>query len=127
MIASRVLPLLIACCLLALSVVVASAQDQPLRELAIAFVDRSGDGFYQAAPAYAGLYRPEHFSPFPAAELAIKDGAAAARARGLKLLLLRKSLAAEEDAAAALRLLAQSNAVLAAIIDLPPADMVQLA
>src|SRR5215475_9033016 len=99
MIASRVLPLMLACCLLAISVVMACAQDQPVRELAIAFVDRSGDGFYQAAPAYAGLYRPEHFSPFPAAELAIKDGAAAARARGLRLSLLRTSLGEAEDAA----------------------------
>jgi len=127
MIASRVLPLIIACCLLALSVVMASAQDQPLRELAIAFVDRSGDGFYQAAPAYAGLYRPEHFSPLPAAELAIKDGAAAARARGLRLSLLRTSLGEAEDAASSLRQLAKSHGVVAAILDLPGGEAAQVA
>jgi len=105
----------------------ARAEQPPVRELAIAFLERSGDAQYQTAAGYAGLYRPEHFSPFPAAELAIKDAAASARARGLKLLLLRRSLAVDEDAVASLRLLLQSNAVMAAIIDLPPAEMLQLA
>ncbi|MFZ0848130.1 MAG: hypothetical protein WAO08_02855, partial [Hyphomicrobiaceae bacterium] len=84
MIVSRVRVGTLASCILMLaaSVPVVRAQDQPLRDLAIAFVDRTGDPLYQATPGYAGLYRPEHFSSLPAAELAVRDGAAAARARG---------------------------------------------
>src|SRR5262245_22091073 len=129
MIVSRARAAALACWILTLlaPLTIARAEQPPARELAIAFLDRNGDAQYQASAGYAGLYRPEHFSPFPAAELAIKDAAASARARGLKLLLLRKSLTAEEDAAAALRLLLQSNAVMAAIIDLPHQEMLQLA
>src|SRR5262245_44350370 len=99
MTASRVWLLTLAYWLLttALAAAVARAQEQPASDLAIAFVERSGDGRYQVATGYAGLYRPEYASPFAAAELAVKDGAASARARGLKLSLLRKTLAAEED------------------------------
>ena len=85
MTASRVWLLRLACGILlaALSTLMARAQEQPLRELVIAFVERSGDARYQPATGYAGLYRPEHVSPFAAAELAVKDGTAGARARGL--------------------------------------------
>jgi ABC transporter substrate binding protein (PQQ-dependent alcohol dehydrogenase system) len=129
MIVSHTRAATLACWILTLlgSLTITRAEQPPVRELAIAFLDRNGDAQYQASAGYAGLYRPEHFSPFPAAELAIKDGAASARARGLKLLLLRKSLAADEDAAASLRMLVQSNAVMAAIIDLPLEEMVRLA
>ena len=113
------------CCLLVIPV--ARAQDVALRELGIAFLERSGDPAYQAATGYAGLFRREQLSPFPAAELGIKDGAAAARARGLKLTLLRKTLTETEDAAAAVRGLAQGGSVLAAILDLPAQDLVQVA
>jgi ABC transporter substrate binding protein (PQQ-dependent alcohol dehydrogenase system) len=127
MIASRVLIATLACWTLHLSLASAQAQEQALREVAIAFIERNGDPLYQSTPGYAGLYRPEHFSPFPAAELAIKDAAAAARARGLRLLLLRQALPPEEDAAGALRRLAQRSGVLAAIVDLPANEMLQLA
>jgi ABC transporter substrate binding protein (PQQ-dependent alcohol dehydrogenase system) len=103
------------------------AQAQAAGELAIVFVDRTGDSLYQGAPGYAGLYRREHFSPFAAAELAVKDSAAAARARGLNLSLLRKSLMETEDAASALRTLAQAQGVRAAILDLPAEEMLQVA
>src|SRR5262245_33263084 len=96
-------------------------------ELAIAFVERAGDALYQGAPGYAGLYRPEHFSALAAAELAIKDSAAAARARGLNLSLQRKSLMGREDAASALRALVQAHGVRAAILDLPAEETLQLA
>src|SRR5262245_51892968 len=129
MTASRVCLLTLACWVLtaALPAPVAHAQEQPLRELAIAFVERSGDARYQAATGYAGLYRPEHVSPFAAAELAIKDGTAAARARGLRLTLVRKSLAAADDAVSALRAFVQSQPLTAAILDLPAEDMLRLA
>ena len=105
----------------------ARAQTQPMAELAIAFVDRSGDALYHASPGYAGLYRAEHFSPYPAAELAIKDSAAAARARGLNVSLRRKSLTETEDAASALRALSAADGVKAAILDLSAEDTLQLA
>jgi hypothetical protein len=89
--------------------------------LAIAFLERNGDPLYQSAPGYAGLYRPEHFSPFAAAELATKDAAAAARARGFKIVLHRQALQPAEDAAGSLRGLAQASGVMAAIVDLPAA------
>jgi ABC transporter substrate binding protein (PQQ-dependent alcohol dehydrogenase system) len=126
MIVSRAATLV--CAILTLLVAAhARAEDQPVRELTIAFVERNGDGLYQASAGYAGLYRPEHFSPYPAAELAIRDGAASARARGLKLLLLRVSLAEGDDAATSLRRLLQGNAVTSAIVDLPTEEMAQLA
>jgi ABC transporter substrate binding protein (PQQ-dependent alcohol dehydrogenase system) len=129
MTASRVWLLTLAGWLLtpALAAAVACAQEQPASDLAIAFVERSGDARYQAATGYAGLYRPEYVSPFAAAELAVKDGAASARARGLKLSLVRKSLAAEEDAVGALRALLQAQPLTAAILDLPADDMLRLA
>jgi ABC transporter substrate binding protein (PQQ-dependent alcohol dehydrogenase system) len=129
MTASRVRLLTLACGILipALAAVMARAQEQPLSDLAIAFVERSGDARYQTATGYAGLYRPEHVSPFAAAELAVKDGTAAARARGLKLSLVRKSLAETEDAVSALRAFVQSQALTAAILDLPADDMLRLA
>ena len=129
MTASRVWLLTLACWILtvAFSAPVAHAQEQPLKELAIAFIERSGDARYQAATGYAGLYRPEHVSPFTAAELAIKDGTAAARARGLSLSLVRKSLAQAEDAVGALRAFMQSQPLTAAILDLPADDMLRLA
>ncbi|HEX2337484.1 MAG TPA: amino acid ABC transporter substrate-binding protein [Hyphomicrobiaceae bacterium] len=129
MIVSRVRVGTLACWILLLAafIPIVRAQDQPLRELAIAFVDRTGDPLYQTTPGYAGLFRPEHFSALPAAELAVRDGAAAAQARGRKLSLLRKSLQEGEDAATSVRMLAQANAVMAAIIDLPADEMVQLA
>jgi ABC transporter substrate binding protein (PQQ-dependent alcohol dehydrogenase system) len=129
MTASRVWLLALACWSLspAVSAPMAGAQEQPPRELAIAFVERSGDARYQAATGYAGLYRPEYVSPFAAAELALKDGMAAARARGLKLNLLRKSLGDTEDAVSSLRALLQAQGLVAAILDLPADDMLHLA
>ena len=125
MIARRGLLLALVSGLVPLSV--ARAQDAGLREIGIAFVERSGDPAYQAATGYAGLFRRERFSPFPAAELAIKDGAAAARASGLKLMLVRKTLNETEDAVAAVRPLARSGTVLAVILDLPKEDQIQVA
>jgi len=125
MIARRGLLLALLGCLLPVSA--ARAQDAAAREIGIAFVERSGDPAYQAATGYAGLFRRERFSPFPAAELAIKDGAAAARASGLKLTLVRKTLTETEDAGAALRTLARGGTVLAAVLDLPKQDMIEAA
>jgi ABC transporter substrate binding protein (PQQ-dependent alcohol dehydrogenase system) len=105
----------------------ARAQAEAAGEVAIAFVDRTGDALYQGAAGYAGLYRREHFSPFAAAELAIKDSAAAVRARGLNVSLLRKSLTETEDAARVLRTAAQAQGVRAAILDLPAEETRQLA
>jgi ABC transporter substrate binding protein (PQQ-dependent alcohol dehydrogenase system) len=122
---SRVWLVALACW--ALLPAMARGQPQSTGALAIAFVDRTGDARYQSAPGYAGLYRPEHFSPYAAADLAIKDSAAAARARGLTLGLLRKSLGEREDAASALRALAQAQGVRAAILDLPADETLQLA
>src|SRR5262245_52988129 len=126
---SRVWRVALATCALiaALLPAPARAQTEPMRELAIAFIDRTGDALYQGSPGYAGLYRPEHFSPYPAAELAVKDSAAAARARGFNLSLLRKSLTEAEDATSAVRTLAVAQGVIAAILDLPAEETLQLA
>jgi ABC transporter substrate binding protein (PQQ-dependent alcohol dehydrogenase system) len=129
MTASRVWLLRLACWIwtLALSAATVCAQEQRFSELAIAFIERSGDARYQVQTGYAGLYRAEHASPFAAAELAIKDGTAAARARGLKLNLIRKSLGDAEDAVSALGALMQSQTLTAAILDLPADDVRRLA
>lgn len=105
----------------------ARSQGSASRELRIAFIERSGDPIYQTPTGYAGLFRQEHFSPYPAAELAIKDGAAAARASGLSLTLVHRTLSEAEDAAAAVRALAKDTAMLAVILDLPREHLVQIA
>jgi ABC transporter substrate binding protein (PQQ-dependent alcohol dehydrogenase system) len=113
-------------CWLAAPSIVRAEDPQPL-ELGIALVERSGDRAYQGATAYAGLFRRQRFSPVPAAQLAVEDGAAEARARGFKLTVLRKTLATTEDAAASVDALARGENVLAAILDLPIEDVVQVA
>lgn len=85
----------------------------------IAYLDRDGDPDYRTPLTYAGLYRKSKASPYPAAELAIKDTAAAARAAGIALVLERKTLKEGEDAIAAIRDLLKAGPLAAAVLDLP--------
>lgn len=95
------------------------APDAPAADARIAYLDRADDPDYRTRPTYAGLYRKAKASPYPAAELAIKDTAAAARAAGLDLVLEHKALKEGEDAAAAIRDLLKAGPIAAAVLDLP--------
>ncbi|MSO85103.1 MAG: branched-chain amino acid ABC transporter substrate-binding protein [Rhodospirillales bacterium] len=95
------------------------APDASAADARIAYLDRAGDPGYRTPLTYAGLYRKAKASPYPAAELAIKDTAAAARAAGLDLALERKTLKEGEDAAAAIRDLLRAGPLIAAVLDLP--------
>jgi ABC transporter substrate binding protein (PQQ-dependent alcohol dehydrogenase system) len=99
-----------------------TAQDE-LREIHVAYIDRHGDSAYQANAGYAGLVRAEHASPYAAAELAIKDGTAAARALGLQLSLVHKTLSENDDAIASIKQLAQHDRIIAAVLDLSEKDV----
>jgi ABC transporter substrate binding protein (PQQ-dependent alcohol dehydrogenase system) len=73
------------------------------------------------------LFRREHFSPFPAAQLAVEDGSSTARAAGLKLVLMRTTLAEGEDAVTGLRNLVQTRGLIAALLDLAVEDVGRVA
>jgi ABC transporter substrate binding protein (PQQ-dependent alcohol dehydrogenase system) len=103
------------------------APSAELRELRIAYVERLEDPLYADTKGYAGLYEVEHRSPLPAAELAIADSAAIGAAIGVKFILLRRTLAKEEDPSTVLRALVSEHGIVAAILDLPIADMVPAA
>jgi ABC transporter substrate binding protein (PQQ-dependent alcohol dehydrogenase system) len=96
------------------------------REIRIAYLDRQEDPDYSDVKGYAGLYQLEHKSPLPGAELAIADSAMVGSAIGVKFILEHRSLAAEEDATAALRALQAERKIIAAIIDLPIEEMLPL-
>jgi ABC transporter substrate binding protein (PQQ-dependent alcohol dehydrogenase system) len=108
-----------------LGVQIASAAE--LREIPIAYIERQEDPIYSKTKGYAGLYRVEHRSPLPAAELAIGDSAAIGAAIGVKFTLVRRVLAKGEDPSSALRGLRSEQDVIAAILDLPIEDMVAAA
>jgi ABC transporter substrate binding protein (PQQ-dependent alcohol dehydrogenase system) len=95
-------------------------------ELRIGYIDRQEDPAYQEVRGYAGVFRHEHASPRPAAELAIKDGMAAARAAGLPLVLLHRPLAAAEDAGATVEALVRER-VAAIVLDLPLSELERIA
>lgn len=104
----------------------ALAQAPVETELRIGYLDRTGDAAYQRAAGYAGLYRREHLSPRPAAELAVKDGTAAARAAGLRLRLVHRALTETEDAPTAAAALLREG-LSALLVDLPLADVERIA
>ncbi len=104
----------------------ALAQTTALPELKIGYLDRKDDPAYREAPGYAGVFRRERVSPWAAAELAIKDGAAAARASGFQLALVRRSLGDSEDAGTAAEALVRDG-VSAIVLDLPLGDMQRVA
>jgi ABC transporter substrate binding protein (PQQ-dependent alcohol dehydrogenase system) len=104
----------------------APAGAQASRSLKLGYLDRAGDPAYAAAVGYTGVYRRDRYPTLPAAELALKDGAAAARAAGIDLALDRRTLADGENAVAAAETLVRIG-VTAIILDLPLADMKQVA
>lgn len=108
--------------------VVGEADAQKLsRTLTIAYIDRSGDAFYQSTASYTGILRRDRATPFPAAELAAKDAAAVGQAVGATFAVSRKSLAEGEDALAALQGLARQPNLAAVILDLPADETLRLA
>jgi ABC transporter substrate binding protein (PQQ-dependent alcohol dehydrogenase system) len=104
---------------IAIILATAFVPDVRAADVRIAYLDRANDPDYRIPLTYAGLYRKAKASPYPAAELAIKDTAAAARAAGLDLVLEHKTLKEGEDAAAAIRDLLKTGPLVAAVLDLP--------
>jgi ABC transporter substrate binding protein (PQQ-dependent alcohol dehydrogenase system) len=112
--------------MLSLLFVLAGTVPATAAELKIGYLDRQGDAAFQETAGYAGLYRIIRSSPWPAAELAIKDGMAAARAAGFQLVLERRSLTEGEDAIAGAEALTRAGAT-AIILDLPLGDVERVA
>jgi ABC transporter substrate binding protein (PQQ-dependent alcohol dehydrogenase system) len=111
----------------ALQTTPAKAQGSVLRDVRIVYLDRENDAAYRAPTAYAGLHRKAQARPFPAAEIAIKDTAAALRAAGLRLVLERMTLPDGADAAAATRDLSKVDGTAAVVVDLPLEDTAKIA
>jgi ABC transporter substrate binding protein (PQQ-dependent alcohol dehydrogenase system) len=111
---------------LALLLLLALGSAATAADLKIGYLDRAGDPAYVTATGYAGIYRRDRHSPKPAAELAIRDGAAAARASGLQLGLEHRTLDTKDDAGDAATALVQAG-VGALILDLPRGDMEHVA
>jgi ABC transporter substrate binding protein (PQQ-dependent alcohol dehydrogenase system) len=105
----------------------ASAQKTVPRTVSIAYIDRDGDPFYRSAAGYTGVLRKDRSSPFPAAELAIKDGAATGRAIGVTFDLVRVSLKEGEDAVSAAETVIKRPNITAVILDLPLDDVARIA
>lgn len=98
------------------------AQSQPAQILTIAYLLRENDPAYQRSTGPDGVARDPSPSPYPGAELGIRDVGPAARATGLEFRLDRRAVAAEGDVAAAMAQLAADGAV-AIIADLPASDL----
>ena len=118
---------LAALALVALTCSAAGAQGTAQRTVSIAYIDRDGDPFYRSAAGYTGVLRKDRSSPFPAAELAIKDGAATGRAIGVTFDIFRVTLKEGEDAASAAETAVKRPNVTAVILDLPLDDVARIA
>src|SRR5688572_15741815 len=105
----------------------ASAQETAPRTVSIAYIDRDGDPFYRSAAGYTGVLRKERSSSFPAAELAIKDGAATGRAIGVTFDIVRVSLKEGEDVVSAAGTVIKRPNIAAVILDLPLEDVARIA
>jgi ABC transporter substrate binding protein (PQQ-dependent alcohol dehydrogenase system) len=113
--------------LLAVLTCSAWAQDTAQRTVSIAYFDRDGDPLYRSAAGYTGVLRKDRSSPFPAAELAIKDGAATGRAIGVTFEIFHVSLKEGEDAVSAAGTAIKRPNITAVILDLPLDDVARIA
>src|SRR5262245_29894141 len=100
---------------------------QRTRTVSIAYIDRAEDPYYRSAAGYTGVLRKDRDSPFPAAELAVRDGVATGRAIGVTFTIFRVSLREGDDAVAAVKTAITRPDVAAAILDLPLDDVVRVA
>jgi ABC transporter substrate binding protein (PQQ-dependent alcohol dehydrogenase system) len=110
---------LIAATILWLLPVLSAFAEVPPRIVTILYLDRIDDPHYRAQAGYTGTLRRQAFKPVAAAELAVRDGEAAARAAGLKLVLDHRSLQTGESAASVLAERIKTGDITAAILDLP--------
>jgi ABC transporter substrate binding protein (PQQ-dependent alcohol dehydrogenase system) len=101
-----------------IAAVSAAAQSPEPAEIRIAYIERADDPAYRMPVSYAGVYRKARATPYPAAEMALKDTAAAARVAGLTLVLDRRQLGDGENAAQAVRHLTEGGHLVAAVLDL---------
>ncbi|MCP8937575.1 amino acid ABC transporter substrate-binding protein [Alsobacter sp. SYSU M60028] len=98
------------------------AAQAPQRPLRIAYVEREADPLYAVAANRDGVFRLVHRSPFPGAEVGVRDSLAGARAAGLAIELRRVSLADGASVAGALADLSAQGTT-AAILDLGVEDL----
>ena len=105
----------------------AAGAQTPSRTVSVAYIDRAEDPYYRSAAGYTGVLRKDRESPFPAAELAIRDGSATGRAIGVAFTIFRVSIREGDDAVAAAKTAIARPDVAAAILDLPLDDVVRVA
>jgi ABC transporter substrate binding protein (PQQ-dependent alcohol dehydrogenase system) len=105
----------------ALAVVLAMSSAAVAGDLKIGYLDRAGDPAFTPSAGYTGVYRRNHDAPRLAADLAMKDGAAAARAAGMQISIEYRTLSADETADLGAEELMLAG-VAAIILDLPLDD-----
>ena len=101
----------------------AFAQTMAPREVYIAYISRADDPFYAASGGYTGIYGAGREPAVAAAQMAIKEAAIIGRAVGLRFVLTEKNLEDGETAASALATMRGPDSPLAAILDLPDAEV----
>lgn len=95
--------------------------------VSITYIDRDGDPFYVPTEGYGGIYRIPRGSPISGAELAIKDAKILQRSENVRFNLIRRTLTEGQTVQMALKdVMAQDSAV-AAIVDLPLAEVEEAA
>lgn len=93
------------------------------REIRIVYMTRSDDPFYAASGGYTGIYGKGREPAIAAARMAIKGARIIGRAVGLKFKLVDKVLGDGETAARTLKAMSGADQPMAAILDLPRAEI----
>ena len=119
----RLLTVLILMCALAPAALAAGAA----RNVTVLYADRADDPFYDGARGYAGIYSIAAVSPYPGAELAIKDAKLVGEAVGVDFTLEHLTLDADADAPAAIAKALDADHAGAVLLDLPLDDTLKTA
>lgn len=109
--------------ILLIFVLAVTAAAAEVRTVKIAFVDRAGDPFYAHRESYGGVYDATRQPAVAGAELGVKDAKIVGRAIGVTFQLLRATVPEGAGAAAFVGQLMQRENPVAAILDLPEADV----
>jgi ABC transporter substrate binding protein (PQQ-dependent alcohol dehydrogenase system) len=93
----------------------------------VAYIDRADDAKYATVLNYGRLNAGSVPSPYSGAALAFADGRLIGEAVGVQFVLDHVTLQDGEDAAARIRSELQAKHIVAAVLDLPPAEMENVA
>ena len=114
----------------ALTVLIAGSvayADEAKRTITVLYADLTDDPYYDAPPSSAALNSGIAISPFPAAELAIKDAELVGEAVGVDFVLQRLTLENGSDATAAIAKALNADHAAAVLLDLPLDEVLKAA